>query len=141
MRVISSEMYGIPPDRVVGSSVGLRFHVENGIGTIVYEAQRDVFDDGPAKPIRIWSRVGRRPILAVGNSNGDIPMLQFAAHPSRPSLSLVINHDDEAREYSYESGAEDALGRSRSHGWHTVSMKNDWHVVFSAGKSSAGKVA
>jgi len=141
MRVISDDIYGITPDRVVGSSVGLRFQMNNGIGAIVYEAQPDVFDDGPAKPVRIWSRIGRRPILAAGNSNGDIPMLQFASEPSRPSLCLLINHDDEGREFSYQSGAEDALDQARSLGWSVVSIKNDWDVVFSEKKTSAGKVA
>ena len=68
-------------------------------GSVVYHAQPDVFDDGPAKPVRIWSRIGRRPIVAVGNSNGDIPMLRFASHPSRPSLSLLVKHDDAEREF------------------------------------------
>lgn len=137
MRVISTDFYGIPPDRVVGSSAGLRFQLEEGIGSVVYEAQPDVFDDGQAKPVRLWSRIGRRPILAVGNSNGDIPMLQFAAHPSRPSLSVLIDHDDETREYSYRSGAEDALKEAGSSGWSVVSMKRDWDIVFSAEKRSA----
>jgi len=91
--------------------------------------------------VRIWSRIGRRPILAAGNSNGDIPMLQFASEPSRPSLCLLINHDDEGREFSYQSGAEDALDQARSLGWSVVSIKNDWDVVFSEKKTSAGKVA
>ena len=86
MRVISQELYGIPPDRVVGSSVALEYREEGDIAQIVHTAKPDILDDGPAKPVRIWSRVGRRPILAAGNSNGDIQMLQFASHPSRASL-------------------------------------------------------
>ena len=102
---------------------------ENG-GSVVYLAQPDVFDDGPIKPVRIWSRIGRRPILAVGNSNGDIPMLRFASHPSRPSLSMLIDHDDGEREFAYRGGAEDSLKQAGELGWTVVSVKNDWAKVF-----------
>ena len=86
MRAVAGAIYGIPPERVVGSSNALGYREDEHGGSVVYHAQPDVFDDGPAKPVRIWSRIGRRPIVAVGNSNGDIPMLRFASHPSRPSL-------------------------------------------------------
>ena len=72
MRPVTDEIYGIPPERVIGSSNALRYVGRPDGGSLVYLAQPDVFDDGPAKPVRIWSRIGRRPILAVGNSNGDI---------------------------------------------------------------------
>src|SRR5262245_43325434 len=78
MRPITGDLYGIPPERVVGSSNGLRYEESDGTGSIVYLAEPDIFDDGPAKPVRIWSRIGRRPLIAVGNSNGDMPMLNFA---------------------------------------------------------------
>src|SRR5262249_46607496 len=94
MRPITTELYGIPPERVIGSSNALRYQDDGNGGSIVYEAQPDVFDDGPAKPVRIWSRIGRRPLLACGNSNGDIPMLQFAGGPGRDPLRLLILHDD-----------------------------------------------
>jgi hypothetical protein len=90
----------------------------------------DVFDDGLIKPVRIWSRIGRRPLMAVGNSNGDIPMLHFAAHPARRSLSVLINHDDADREYAYDAGAEESLQRANHEGWSVVSIKNDWKTVF-----------
>ena len=69
----------------------------------------DVFDDGPEKPVRIWSRIGRRPLVAVGNSNGDLPMLAFAGGPSRPALRMLLLHDDAEREFDYTAGAEEAL--------------------------------
>ena len=69
----------------------------------------EFFDDGPVKPVRIWSRIGRRPILAAGNSNGDIEMLQFAGGRSRPALRLLLLHDDDEREFAYTAGAEKAL--------------------------------
>jgi phosphoserine phosphatase len=130
MRPITQEAYGIPPERVIGSSSGLRYeHADDG-GHVVYLAEPDVFDDGPAKPVRIWSRIGRRPILAVGNSNGDVPMLHFAGGPSRPALRLLVLHDDEEREFDYTAGAELALEQAKAGGWIVVSIKNDWDTVF-----------
>ena len=130
MRPVTSDIYGIPPERVIGSSVGLRYQEDDGGGSLVYQAEMDVFDDGPMKPVRIWSRIGRRPVLAGGNSNGDIPMLQYAGLPSRPGLRLLVLHDDEEREFSYTSGAEASLERARAQDWTVVSVKNDWATVF-----------
>ena len=130
MRPITQPLYGIPPERVIGSSNALAYQEDDQGGVVAYREAPDVFDDGPAKPVRIWSRIGRRPILAVGNSNGDIEMLTFAMHPSRPSLGLLINHDDAAREIAYTSGAERALARAVERDWVVVSMQNDWSTVF-----------
>jgi phosphoserine phosphatase len=130
MRPITQSLYGIPFERVIGSSNALDYVSDEGIGSVVYLAQPDVFDDGPKKPVRIWSRIGRRPILAFGNSNGDIPMLEYAAHPSRPSLSLLVNHDDSDREVAYTSGAEKSLEVAAERDWVVVSIKNDWKRVF-----------
>jgi hypothetical protein len=130
MRVVTQEMYGIPPERVIGSSTALRYTDEIEGGAIVFLAKPEVFDDGPAKPVRIWSRIGRRPIFAAGNSNGDIPMLKFAGGPSRPALRLLLLHDDKTREFAYIAGAERALELARTLGWTVVSMKNDWKTVF-----------
>jgi len=90
----------------------------------------EFFDDGPTKPPRIWSRIGRRPILAGGNSTGDIPMLRFARAPGRSALRLLVLHDDSEREFDYTSGAEAALARAAEKGWTVVSMKDDWATVF-----------
>ena len=84
MRPVTADIYGIPAERVIGSSAGLRYQEDDSGGTLVYQAEMDVFDDGPMKPVRIWSRVGRRPVIAGGNSNGDIPMLQYAAASRAP---------------------------------------------------------
>jgi hypothetical protein len=96
----------------------------------VYLAEPDYFNDGPTKPLRIWSRIGRRPVLAAGNSNGDIEMLQFAGGPSRPGLSLLVLHDDPEREFDYVAGAERALEAAEAKGWTVVSVKRDWATVF-----------
>jgi phosphoglycolate phosphatase-like HAD superfamily hydrolase len=132
MRVVSEEIYGVPSERVIGSSNALCYTEDSECGSIVYLAKPDVFDDGPAKPVRIWSRIGRRPILAVGNSNGDIEMLQFAGGPSCPALRLLLLHDDKEREFDYVAGAEKALELAKSKGWTVVSMKIDWKEVFAA---------
>ena len=97
---------------------------------ITHKAEADYLDDGPQKPIRIWSRTGRRPLLAAGNSNGDIPMLDFTQHPGTPSLRLLVLHDDAEREFEYTSGAEAALERAGASDWTIVSIKNDWADVF-----------
>jgi hypothetical protein len=97
-----------------------------------YQASPDVFDDGPVKPVRIWSRIGRRPILAAGNSNGDVPMLRYAGGPSAPALRLLVLHDDDDREFAYTGGAEQALEQAANDGWTVASVKNDWATVFAA---------
>ena len=115
MRPITGELYGIPPERVIGSSNGAALRRRRHGGSIVYLAEPDVFDDGPAKPVRIWSRTGRRPILAAGNSNGDIPMLGFAGAVAAGARLLVL-HDDAEREFDYAAGAEQALERAKADG-------------------------
>jgi phosphoserine phosphatase len=128
MRPVTGELYGIPPERVVGTSSGLRYES----GSIVYLAEPDVFDDGPVKPVRIWSRIGRRPILAAGNSNGDVPMLEYSGGDARTSLRLLVLHDDPEREFDYTAGAEQSLERARAEGWTVVSVKDDWGRVFAS---------
>lgn len=130
MRPVTSGLYGIKPEHVIGSTVALEYRDDGEVANVIHKAELDLFDDGPAKPVRIWSRIGRRPIFAAGNSNGDIAMLHFCKHPSRPSLSVLINHDDGDREYAYQAGAEESLKRAEKHGWTVVSMKNDWSAMF-----------
>jgi phosphoglycolate phosphatase-like HAD superfamily hydrolase len=130
MRVVSQEVYGVPPERVIGSSIDLEYREDNGSAQLVRSAELDIFDDGPAKPVRIWSRTGRRPIIAGGNANGDRQMLQFAGGADRPALRLVVLHDDADREFDYTEGATEVLDRARSRDWTMVSVKNDWTTVF-----------
>jgi phosphoglycolate phosphatase-like HAD superfamily hydrolase len=128
MRPVTTQMYGVPPERVIGSSVGLDF-VDGHLRTT---SKPEFLDDGPVKPVRIWGRIGRRPILAVGNSNGDIQMLEHAEAGPGPSLCMLVLHDDADREFDYAAGAEKALDQAKSKGWTIASMKNDWTTVFSA---------
>ncbi len=133
MRPFAGELYGIPPERVIGSSLGLEVRVEDAGTDLLYKSKIEFFDDGPEKPVRIWSRIGRRPLVAGGNSNGDIHMLRFAKHADRESLRLLVRHDDAAREFDYTAGAEEALERAAVRGWTVVSMKDDWATVFPDG--------
>jgi phosphoserine phosphatase len=130
MRPISDEVYGIPRDGVLGSATTLKYTSNDRGGMITHQAEADYLDDGPQKPIRIWSRIGRRPVFAAGNSNGDIPMLEFTAHEDKPVLRLLILHDDADREFDYTSGAEQALAMADAHDFTVISMKNDWATVF-----------
>ena len=99
-------------------------------GAIVQRADLDVVNDGPEKAVQIWSVTGRRPILAAGNSDGDLPMLAFAGGLSAPALRLLVVHDDAEREFEYIAGAEKVLSIAQTHGWNVVSMQRDWHRVF-----------
>ncbi|ULE33331.1 HAD family hydrolase [Mycobacterium sp. IDR2000157661] len=130
MRPVTSSVYGIPPERVIGSSQGLKFDGRDGHGDLVIQPALDVFDDGPEKPVRIWNRIGRRPILSAGNSNGDDEMLMYSGRPGQAALRLLILHDDAEREFDYAAGAERALEHAGEFGWSVVSMKNDWSQIF-----------
>ena len=130
MRPVAGPIYGIPAERVIGSSFALSYEEDDHGGAVIYKSGIDFFDDGPEKPVRIWSRIGRRPAIASGNSNGDIPMLRFAGGRDLPALRLLINHDDSEREFDYSAGAEQALSLASDHGWTVVSVKHDWSTVF-----------
>ncbi|BBX29729.1 HAD family hydrolase [Mycolicibacterium alvei] len=126
MRPVTESMYGVPPERVIGSSVGLDF-VDGQLKTT---ATPEFLNDGPVKAVRIWGRVGRRPIFAAGNSNGDIQMLEYATGGAGPSLGLLVRHDDADREFDYTAGADHALRLASDRGWTVASMRDDWTTVF-----------
>ena len=130
MRPITQEVYGIPRERVIGSATALAYTSDERGGTITHTPAPDYLDDGPEKPIRIWSRTGRRPLLAAGNSNGDVAMLDFTRHDDKPFLRLLVLHDDAEREFAYTCGAEQALEKAGRDGWTTVSVRDDWATVF-----------
>jgi phosphoserine phosphatase len=132
MRPISQQLFGIPPERVIGSASELQYTSDGKGGTLTHKAKLAFLDDGGQKPIQIWTHAARRPLLAGGNSNGDVPMLEFAHRQDRPSLRLLVLHDDAEREFAYTSGAEKALKQADASGWTVVSMKNDFATVFAS---------
>ena len=130
IRQIAGEIYGIPQERVIGTSVAITFRESGDGGDLLHQAKLDVFDDGVVKPAQIWSRIGKRPLLVAGNSNGDVPMMQFSNTPQRRAFRLLVLHDDAEREFDYVSGAERSLDLAKQYGWTVVSIKNDWLNVF-----------
>jgi phosphoserine phosphatase len=130
MRPAAQAMYAIPPERVIGSAVEVAYADSGHKPGILYKDRVEFFDDGPTKPERIWSRIGRRPTIAVGNSDGDLPMLRFAGQGDGPALRILLNHDDNDREFAYTTGAEQAMDEARTNRWTVVNMAHDWTTVF-----------
>jgi hypothetical protein len=130
MRGFAQDLYGVPRERVIGSTVAYRYVPDKSGGAIVQRAELDVVNDGPDKAVQIWDVTGRRPILAAGNSNGDLEMLAFTGGSSLPALRLLLLHDDAQREFDYVAGAEKALEAAATRGWCVVSMQRDWRTIF-----------
>jgi phosphoglycolate phosphatase-like HAD superfamily hydrolase len=130
MRGFAQDLYGISRARLIGSTVAYTYVENEEGGAIVQKAELDVIDDGPGKPIQIWNVIGQRPLLAAGNSNGDLEMLTFAGGPTGRALRLLVVHDDPAREFDYIGGAEKVLSVAQAQGWTTVSMKDAWRRIF-----------
>ena len=130
MRGFAQDLYGVPRERVIGSTVAYRYVEGEDGGAIVQRADLDVINDGPDKAVQIWNVSGRRPILAAGNSNGDLAMLRFAGGATLPALRLLVVHDDADREFAYTAGAEQAMAAVQAHGWTAISMRDDWRAVF-----------
>jgi phosphoserine phosphatase len=130
MRPVTEELYGIPPERVVGTTVELEYREENGRGMLYHTPKLELFDDGPTKVVRIWSRIGARPIFAAGNSNGDIPMLRVAAQAVPRGMAILVDHDDNERDIAYTAGAEKSIDAAKAGGWTVVSVRDDWTKVF-----------
>jgi phosphoglycolate phosphatase-like HAD superfamily hydrolase len=130
MRPVTQELYGIPPERVVGSSVALEYKLVNGVAGVYHTPKLEIFDDGPAKVVRLWSRIGAKPIFAACNSNGDIEMITFATSGKTQGLGVLVNHDDDARDIAYTAGAEKVIAAANERGWVIASVKSDWSNVF-----------
>jgi phosphoglycolate phosphatase-like HAD superfamily hydrolase len=131
MRGFVQQLYGIPRERVIGSTVAYRYLESGNSGEILQRAKLESIADGPGKPIQIWHLIGRRPILAAGNTNGDLEMLAFSGGDKRPALCLLVVHDDAEREFAYKAGAEKVLRLAQRRGWTKVSMKSDFKQIFS----------
>lgn len=136
MRPWSERVYGIPPEQVVGSSIKTQFKVDNGVPVLIRLPAIDLIDDGPGKPVGINSHIGRRPIAAFGNSDGDFQMLQWATGQAGRRFSLIVHHTDGDREFMYDRQSafgklDKALDAAGSNGWSVASVKDDWKRVFS----------
>jgi hypothetical protein len=135
VRAFSEEVYEVPPEQVIGSAFKLQFIENNSSCSVVKLPEILVIDDGQEKPKEIMQNIGRRPILAYGNSDGDIPMLKFTTAGNRQALGLLNRHDDSIREYAYDNASavgklDKGLGIAGEWGWQVVSMKNDWKEIF-----------
>jgi hypothetical protein len=139
MRIFAEETYGIPPQQVVGSTIKTHFEMRGDVPVLVRDPELDFFDDKAGKPAAINKYIGRRPIAAFGNSDGDREMLMWTTlgHPDgRPAFGMIVHHTDGAREFAYDrqhvlSGQLDkGLDEAPRYGWVLADMKKDWKVVF-----------
>ena len=139
MRPWTERVYGIPPEQVVGSAGKMKLEVRDGKPVLVKLPELDFVDDKEGKPVGIQSRIGRRPIAAFGNSDGDMQMLEWATAGPGARFALFVHHDDAAREFAYDradklqqfnKGWDEAVAR----GWTVVSMKDDWKVIYPGDK-------
>lgn len=136
MRVFAQKAYGIPPEQVVGSSGVVEFRAgPDGKLDLFKEPKVEFVDDGAGKPVGINRFIGRRPILAFGNSDGDLQMLQYATAGDGARLALILHHTDGEREWAYDRNSsfgklDKALEEGRARGWAIVDMKTDWKTVF-----------
>lgn len=135
MRVWTERVYRIPPERIIGSSMVLRFELRDGIPVLVSLPEMAFFDDRGDKPVGIHKVIGRRPILAFGNSDGDLPMLQWTAAGDGPRLMGLVHHTDAEREWAYDRASsvgrlDRALDEAQTRGWAVVDMRRDWTRVF-----------
>lgn len=135
IRAFAEETYGIPPEQVIGSSVRLSFEIRDGRGVLMKQAELNSFDDREVKPANIGLHIGRRPILAFGNSDGDLAMLRYVKTGDGPRMALLLHHDDAEREFAYDrefqlSPLAEALDKAADYGITVVSMKKDWSQVF-----------
>ncbi len=139
MRPWVEKAYGIPPEQVVGSMGKLKLEMHNGKPVLVKLPDIDFVDDKEGKPVGIQKFIGRRPIAAFGNSDGDLQMLQWTSAGSGPRFCLYVHHTDEVREFAYDRESpigklDKGLDEASARGWTVVDMKSDWKSVFPSGK-------
>jgi phosphoglycolate phosphatase-like HAD superfamily hydrolase len=144
MRVFAEGVYGIPPEQVVGSTGDAKFELRDGVPTIVKEAELVLLDDKEGKPVGIHRHIGRRPLFAAGNSDGDLQMLQYTTiargkSDTRPSFGLLVHHTDAEREWAYDREShigtlDKALDEAAERGWTVVDMKSEWKTIYPPAK-------
>jgi phosphoserine phosphatase len=134
MRAFAERVYGIPPEQVIGSTGKLQFELRDGKPVLIKLSAMDFFDDKEGKPIAIQRHIGRRPIAAFGNSDGDLPMLQWTGAGTGTRFCLFVRHTDAEREWAYDVSPlgrlEKGLEEANAKGWTVVDMKKDWKVIY-----------
>jgi len=137
MRPWTERVYGIPPEQVIGSSIRTKFELQDGRPVLVRLPEINFIDDKAGKPVGIQQHIGRRPIAAFGNSDGDFEMLEWTTSGSGPRFGLIVHHTDADREWAYDRSShvgklDKGLNEAASKGWTVVSMKDDWKTIYSA---------
>ena len=135
MRPWTEATYGIPPEQVVGSSVKTKYEVKDGMPTLTRLPEVNFIDDKAGKPVGIYTHIGRRPIAAFGNSDGDFEMIEWTTAGRGARLGVLLHHDDAAREVAYDRKShigklDHGLDEAPKRGWTVISMKNDWKRIF-----------
>lgn len=134
MRPWTERVYGIPPEQVVGSSIKTRFEMEDGKPALLRLPELNFFDDKAGKPVAINQHIGRRPIAAFGNSDGDLQMLQWTTAGQGPRFALYVHHTDAEREWAYDRKShigrlDKGLDEALEKGWTVVDMQQDWKII------------
>ena len=135
MRPWVERVYGIPPEQVIGSSIKTQFEMRDGKPVLMRLPEIDFIDDKAGKPVGINKIIGRRPLMAFGNSDGDLQMLQWTTAGSGPRFGLIVHHTDAEREWAYDRHSsigrlDKALDEAKGHGWTVVDMKSDWRTIY-----------
>ena len=135
IRALAEKDYGVPPEQVVGSSIKTRFQLRSGKPVLVRLPQMNFVSDYAGKPVAISDHIGRRPIAAFGNSDGDLQMLQWTTAGPGARFALLVHHTNSAREWAYDRQSsigrlDKALDEAQAKGWTVVDMKNDWKVIY-----------
>ena len=134
MRAFAERVYGIPPEQVIGSVAEVKFEMRDGQPVLIRQPALSFFDDNVFKPVAIQRNIGRRPIAAFGNSDGDLQMLQWTCAGSGARFCLYVRHTDAEREWAYDNTAlakfEKGLVEANAKGWTVVDMKNEWKIIY-----------
>jgi len=135
MRPWTERVYGIPPEQVVGSSIRTTFEIRDGVPVLVRSPEINFIDDKAGKPVGISQHIGRRPIAAFGNSDGDLQMLQWTSAGDGPRFALIVHHTDAEREWAYDRESsigrlDEALDEAATRGWAVVDMARDWRAIY-----------
>lgn len=135
MRPWTEKVYGVPPEQVIGSTVKMKYEIRDGKPMLVWQPEVDIIVNNAEKVVRIENFIGRRPIAAFGNSDGDLEMIRWCTAPAGPRLGMLVHHTDDKREWAYDKDShvgklDKGLTEAGPQGWTLIDMKNDWKVIF-----------